>query len=235
MKRRALIVGAAYNDPDIPGVYTDLVAWDAFLKSACGGAWDTEEVETLKDPSLKDLNPALRRLAEVDYSFVVFCGHGATVDLGKPWTETILCFGTHGEVSDSQLNPGTPRCTMLLDCCRGLISLSDEQRFLIEGKAASAVDRRGARSAYDEALELAEKGLVTIFAASVGEEASDRRSFSKQLILQAESVMAAHEGILPQSLAVELTAQAMKITTPQQHPEYNGGRRLHHFPFAINV
>ena len=235
MKRKALIIGAAYDDPDIPGVYTDLDVWDKFLKSPCGGGWESSEVDKLKDPDFRQLEAALRKLFDVDYAFIVFCGHGATVKLDKPWTETLLYFGNHGTLTDSKINPGPRRCTLLLDCCRGHLPLSADQLFLIEGKAASYLDRDASRTLFDNALSQADRGLVTIYAASVGESASDRRSFSKQLILQTENVMEVHKGVLPQPLAVELTAEAMKETMPQQHPEYNGGRRLNHFPFAVNV
>lgn len=234
MNRKALIIGAAYGDPKIPGVYTDLTTWDAFLKSDIGGAWRNDEVNVCKDPEPEELRTALGYLGQADFGFLVFCGHGATVRRDKPWDETELYFGEYGQLLDSEINPGSPRCTLLLDCCRGYLD-AEEDRKLLNEKSASFSVRTSSRAIFDRELEAAEKGLVTIYAASEGEDADDIKSFSKQLIHQARITMERHTGVLNQALAVELTAEAMKKTTPQQHPEYRGGRRRNHFPFSVDA
>jgi hypothetical protein len=235
MTRKALIIGAAYKDPKIPGVYTDLVFWNEFLQSDLGGSWTSEEVKVLPDPTAAEVHAALKTMGQADYGFLVFCGHGATVTRDKPWPETELYFGKHGQLTDSEINPGNPRCTLVLDCCRGYLDAEDDRQFLVEGKSASFSVRKNVREIFDKSLEVAEMGLVTIFAAREGQDASDRKSFSKQLIHQARITMERHTGVLDQALAVELTAEAMKKTTPQQQPEYIGGRRRNHFPFAVDA
>ncbi len=235
MTRKALIIGAAYGDPRIPGVYTDLTVWSAFLCSDLGGAWRDEEIIILRDPDLDQARRAVRSLEGNDFGFVIFCGHGEVVQGAKPWPETVLSFGRHGDLTETEMNPGTPRCTLLLDCCRRPADAEDDRTYLTEEKSASFSARQSTRELFDKAMAAAEKGLVKIYAASVGEYADDDKSFSKQLIHQAKITMQTSTGVLDQSLAVELTAEAMKTTLPQQHPEYRGGRRLRHYPFAVDA
>lgn len=237
MKRKALIIGAAYSDPVIPGVYQDILIWKDFLQSPFGGYWEESEILLLIDPDVAEVRAAVRAM-EADYAFVVFAGHGEEQQLFKPWRETVLHLGEHGTITDSDLNPGCKRTAMVLDCCRGLDSLLESVEFNEFYKAASALEegqKLRHRAAFDAEVGLAEEGLVQIFAASVGEYAADAKSFTRQLIFMTTGIMDKHRGPLHQNVAVEIVAELMKRETPQQHPEYKGGRRLRHFPLAIHV
>ncbi|MES2659487.1 MAG: caspase family protein [Verrucomicrobiota bacterium] len=237
MKRKALIIGAAYHDPTIPGVYEDVQIWRAFLQSPFGGCWDEPEISVLLDPDVAAVKAAVGGM-NAEYAFVVFAGHGETLKLSKPWRETVLHLGNHGVVTDSDLNPGTARTSMVLDCCRGVDNLLESVHFSEVSKSASTLPeehRIRHRVAFDSEVGRAEEGLVQIFAAREGEYADDAKSFTRQLIFVAMSNMEKHRGTLHQNVAVELVAEMMKKETPQQHPEYKGGRRLNHFPFAIHV
>lgn len=235
MKRKALIIGAAYDDPKILGVYTDMETWYDFLQSNLGGAWRPSELLSLRDPSIDEVQKGLIAAGECEYSFIIFCGHGELIKLNKPWRETVINFGHYGNVSESQINPKTPWCTLLFDCCRLAGEFSNDLNFLIESKSASVEVRSSTRELFDKTLENSEKGLVKVFAASPGEAAEDEKSFSKQLVHLARAWMATGEGVLRLDAAVALAAQEMKQILPQQNPEYLGGRRHRHFPFAINV
>ena len=72
-----------------------------------------------------------------------------------------------------------------------------------------------------------------MFAADVEESADDDRSFSRILMdVAKEQVSSCEDGVLRINEAVRLADSEME---PQYNPVYMGGRRLHHFPFAVSA
>ena len=135
-------------------------------------------------------------------------------------------------MSERELNPGSPWCMQIFDCCRKPIVESAESGFVIE-KAASFSDYFSTRKKFARELLRCEKGLVKVFATEVGHGAADERSFSRVLLeIAKETIGNCQDGVLRINDAVQLANNELP---PQQTPVYMGGRRLRHFPFAVSL
>lgn len=91
------------------------------------------------------------------------------------------------------------------------------------------------RNFFDEQLKLSDMGCVKIYATGIGYGAEDENSFSRNLIESAKLHMKSNQcSTLYLNDAVYIASEAMTDINPQQIPQYVGGRRNRHFPFAVN-
>ncbi|MCF7730592.1 MAG: caspase family protein [Akkermansiaceae bacterium] len=236
MNRKAILIGASPPDDPLRYVAADVALWDDFLRSPEGGAWDASEILDASHIDKSTLQKEFSRVGQFDFTVVVFAGHGYTVQTDLPWTELNVVLESGETVLERELNPGTPRCCIVLDCCRtrgeNVAVIKEHRKKASLEEAYTAVL---ARQAYETALDHTEKGAVSIYSTGDNTTAADRLSFSQYLIRSAVDWTRSNRGILPIKEAVQLGASELVKTHRQQHPEYNGGRRLHHFPFAISV
>ena len=123
-----------------------------------------------------------------------------------------------------------------MDCCRRTPE-QDEAELLIKTSMLLEHGEGGAefRNLYLNSLAAAESGLVKIFATNIGGSAADTHSFTQHLLNETNIWASKNRGILHLGDAVELARNSMKRENPQQQPEYRGGRRLRHFPFAVQI
>lgn len=229
MKRLAFLIGGTYRASEnlLPGVTADIRAWKQFLTSPFGGSWDAEEVIDLSGQDKPAVSQELRRGAVVDYSIVCFSGHGCLVKDRFGFSVTKVLITDQDEMLEYDLNPGSPWCTMVFDCCR---AHPDEEKVAIANEASALSLLGNTRVRFEEELKKCEKGCVKVYAADEGESAEDKRSFSRVLISVAQDLGNYSDGVLRIDQAVRLVGEAMP---PQQNPVYGGGRRLRHFPFAV--
>jgi len=233
MKRFAILIASCPKADPIPGVYSDLDAWTKFLQSHSGGVWNEKEVKPLRDPSREQLRTAIELAKTAEYSLLVFAGHGETVKTELPWTESRLFLNDTESVLERDLNPGTPRCALVLDCCRRRPEQTGVE-ILVKEAALLEQDENPvkARVMFDEALRSAEGGVVKVYATEEGSAAADKASFSQYLLYEARKWATSNHGVLSIPEGVALATETMRKTNPQQRPRYNGGRRLRHFPLA---
>jgi hypothetical protein len=109
-------------------------------------------------------------------------------------------------------------------------------------KLAFALDERRIRSRrlFDFAVLKAEKGKIVMYSCDVDESAAESPMgglFSGSLIAGAKSWSEQQRSVATFSCwqAFQAAAEATTSASPQQHPQYRGGRRLWHFPFAVHV
>jgi len=237
MKRKAILIGASPQDDPLENVALDVATWQEFLKTNHGGGWDENcEIIDATEMNREDLLKLLQQTKDHDFSMVIFAGHGFSVKTDLPWPELNLILQTGETILEREINPGTPRCNIILDCCR---AHGENVRPLEERVKKSSLERAydevRARILYDNALESAESGLVRIYATGDNAAAADKASFSQILIHSSMRWAGHNQGILSIKDAVAMAATEMESIRPQQIPEYNGGRRLRHFPFALGL
>jgi hypothetical protein len=229
MKRLAFLIGGTYrtSDNDLPGVVADIRAWKKFLSSSFGGSWTDDEIIDLSGKDKAAISVELGRGAGVDYSLVCFSGHGCLVKDRFGFSVTKVLITDRDEMLEYELNPESPWCTMVFDCCR---KLPTEEKVAFANETITTPWIDDTRTRFEEELRKCERGLVKVFAADVGEAAADNRSFSRVLISVAQNLDNYSDGVLRINKAVQLAGEAMP---KQQNPVYEGGRRLRHFPFAV--
>lgn len=229
MKRIAFLIGGTYraSEDKLPGVAEDIRAWKQFLSSPFGGSWTAEEIIDLSGKNKSAISLAIMNARVADYSLVCFSGHGCLVRDRFGFSVTKVFVNDQDEMMENEINPGTPWCTMVFDCCR---KHPTEEKVAFANEAFEPEWIDNTRTRFEEELVKCEMGSVKVFAADVDEAAADNRSFSRVLISVARNRDNYSDGVLRINKAVQLAGEAMP---PQQNPVYGGGRRLRHFPFAV--
>jgi hypothetical protein len=143
-------------------VQADTSAFEQFLTSDHGGAWNEDEVHVLWQPKRSDLKDLLRSL-DVDYAITVFAGHG--------WHEegqgaAILVHPGEG-LWVSNFRTSARRQLTVIDACREVQRLLKEGRedrgpkFGVEGLPPDLRYRNACRTAYErEVMSVGEKRSV---------------------------------------------------------------------------
>ena len=232
MQRRAFLIGGDYKNPDnaLPGVRTDILAWKRFLMSSTGGCWYENEIMDLSGQSKAQILEALQGGRSIDYSLACFSGHGYIAKDRFGFSMTMTLINDAIEMSERELNPASPWTMMVFDCCR---KGTDNEKVAFSNEALNMSYQSNTRSLFEGELLKCERGLVKVFTADEGQAADDDRSFSRVLIEVAKGMIGAcQDGVLRINDAVRYAQAEMP---PQQRPVYMGGRRLHHFPFAVKA
>ncbi len=230
MKRRAFLIGGDYKKPGdyLSGISADIAAWKQYLMSSYGGCWTGDEIVDLSGGSKEYISAVLQAGGMVDYSLVCFSGHGYLAKDKCGFSVTKVWINDVVEMSERELNPGSPWAMMLLDCCR---KGPEHEKIAFANDSLNRSLQCNTRTMFDNELLKCERGLVTVYAADEGEGAADERSFSRVLMgVSKDKVGSSTNGVLHIDEAVRLASEEMP---PQQNPVYRGGRRLHHFPFAV--
>lgn len=229
MTRRAILISALPTSASSAAPASHAEAWYCFLLSNPGGAWSDQEITRLNNPDREATLAAVRAAKEADYSLLVFAGRGEIRKGDLPWPEAHLLLSDGGSVSEAELNSGTPRCTLLFDWSNG----ASTQPAGPGGGADQAGNQ--SRALFDQALQKAEGGLVKIFASQTDVPAGHGPSFSALLLHAAQEWTKTNHGTLSLQQAVSMVADATPKTAPTLKAEYQGGRRLHHFPLAVSI
>jgi hypothetical protein len=230
MQRRAFLIGGDYKNPDnvLSGVRDDILAWKRFLMSSIGGCWYENEIMDLSGQSKAQILETIQEGRSIDYSLVFFSGHGYLAKDRFGFSVTMTLLNDDIEMSERELNSGSPWCMQIFDCCR---KGPENEKVAFSNEVLNKSFQHNTRLLFESELLKSERGLVKVFAADEGQAADDDRSFSRVLIEVAKGIIGrCQNGVLGINDAVSV---ARTVMPPQQTPVYMGGRRLHHFPFAV--
>lgn len=246
MTRYSLII----SNPGTPGaqnycagVLVDVREYTAFLTSPLGGAWFDSEIVCLDRPTVDDVLRKVDVAKSVDYSLVIFVGHGYYCSRRK---STIVELRPGVELDSMELRSGTTRRSIILDCCRkrAFEDLS-ESRSSLKFAAAKPLSTTNCRIVYDNIAMACSKGILVAFGCSIDETCGDQSSrggyYSSSLIgacrtwyedatsprpgnYKSLSVVEAHD------LAVPLVN---RLSGGTQNPEIEKSRTGPYFPFAV--
>ena len=228
MNRTAILANANSGNA---GAQRNLEHWHSFLVSPLGGAWlDKKEVHVLSNPSKADMQTQLRSAAADGYVIVVFLGHGEFRKdlLGFP--EVFLSLHGSDAISERELNPRSDRCSIIVDLGQNESTIKS---IAMQPTDFDEIRLSRARELFDSEVTRAEKGCVKVYAANLNRETQHNHSFSATLIEQSIEWAQRHHGTLDLHQAISQTTEIFERKTLLQGPRYQGGRRLHHFPFAV--
>jgi hypothetical protein len=222
VNRQSLLIGAS----------REITIWESFLRSSLGGAWQAEEIAALSNPARDQVLAAVASSRGADYCFVVCIGGGETKERDLPWPETTMTFSGGVTVTERELNNGSPRCVLLLDCSAG--TSATESR-IDAPQAWPHESTPEHRMLYDQALEHAEAGLVKLIVTGRGPECAETVSASEAILQQVSRWSAQHHGIFELGNAVQCAALAMKGHNAPLQLQYLPGRRRHDFPIGVCI
>lgn len=167
MKRKALIIGNTGRD--LPGVEIDMRNYKAFMTTPLGGMWAAMEITLLNNPSENTVTTEINALRQADYSFVVFCGHGA-----YQGASTFVQIRPGVKISEDNLKIGAAKHTLILDCCRVVEpEVATESLMAKADKVAPLLNPSDCRMYFDEKIADCPSGLVVMYACSVNETAGE--------------------------------------------------------------
>ncbi len=247
IRRKAIIVGAPREVGGgaaiLAGVSKDVQLYSNFLRSDHGGAWLTDEIVILREPSSRELSQHLAAArVSADYTLTIFSGHGGHVDR----CSRIYINPQESIRSIEDFRTGAAKELTICDTCRTIEGLQKLAEDTVGLARVPDPYRQSCRSAFDQAVIQAPSFREIMWACSVGETASDTDEgglFSKSLVgcaLQWARATRRAQQITRQVLNVP-NAFAYAKTEVQRHnlpghtqtPEHVTQRGLHYLPFAV--
>lgn len=224
------------------GVNVDVREYISFFTSANGGAWNEDEIIILNKPTVSDLNKALYKLQNCEYSIIVFCGHGY---YSLHNDSTFLELQTDIEYNSSLLRSNTSKRTIILDCCRkiynDLPSTFDESHVLMNFSNTMTISKSVAREFYESELSKCHNAIILISSCSVDETAGDSSSkggYYSYSLREVAKQWCRSSGTSKESLSVvtshnSATSHVQQLTSNTQNPQIEKPRSMPYFPFAV--
>lgn len=239
MKRKAfIVVGLAYNKEQSLKMEKLASVYQTFLSSNMGGAWESNEIHIVKEPTISDLEQVVNE-EKPDYAIMVLIGHGAKQD-----DRQLFHLNKDTIIQAGQVPLDVPRQLIIVESCRGVkeniefTSIKDRiPTFKKGGILRIPIGRKEARQRFDKELVKTEKGTSICFACSKDESAIDF-CFSNKLLLNANQW---HERVT--SKATLSISEIMQLTitevnyliksnyNEEQRPELIGKGD---FPFVVS-
>jgi hypothetical protein len=240
MNRIALLIEASQVSGlvDLPGARKDVEDLKFFLKSPLGGAWDENEIKILRTPTKSLLEINLSSAKSYNYVFIAFSGHGYHAK-GKNINETRICLYGSQEISVNTLNCGSPKTTIVIDACREVHVIKEDitATFAMDelSKRMLYADRAAHRKLFDDAITSAPMGAEYLYSCNLDEAAgeSSEGGYFTQALLRSGKNFNKKACVLTVDDAFREGKYYVTAKAPQQHPVFEGGRRLTHFPFAV--
>jgi len=239
MKRFALIIEASDVDSSkLPGAKVDAQTYHDWMYSKSGGDWFSSEMVTLHSPTVAEVKRAISTVGKTDYAFVSFSGHGFH---SKELDKTKICL-KGGTMTAREIVPDTDRCTVVIDACRNVMpDKLLESVMLAYGYSEKRAElaQRDYRKDFEVQVAAAEKGTIFLYSCDLDEAAGEDRNggyFSRYLV-KAGRTFADRNGDgskwYSMARAFEQASVATTEHNKQQHPKYEPGRRLIHFPWGV--
>lgn len=246
MSRRAILIDAGGNPGEkgyLEGTAADVANYARYLETVIGGAWNSNEIDILTNPTLTEVQTAVSNARGFDFSLVTASGHGRHV-FGRNIDETRFKLHDGNEIAASGLNTGSDRCSVILDCCRNITLLTTLMESvamtLNMRKAAQVTDRAAHRYVFERAMGMAEKGCHYLYSCNLNEGAQENKEggyYSQELIIAATNWYqnASQSTYMDYSDVHAIASARVTAREPQQHPQSQPGRRQNYFPFAVRA
>lgn len=246
MKRKAILIDSGdTGSRPLKGTAVDVKFWREYLLSNCGGAWNSSEIVILKSPSVEDLKVELQEAKLMDFAFVSYSGHGYAVKSNDKYTPPITKVDINKTTSIDvrDLNPGCKRAMVIADSCRQLMleETLKSARSLDRYVTNSADDSLRHRYQFEKYVLQAAEGCVFCFGCDLGQTSGESPTtggfYSSQLMKASEDWYsnAKTQSVLSIAEAHDLAVAGVYRQSPQQEPQYDGGRRTVHFPLAVKA
>lgn len=213
MKRKAILIG---NTRGLQGVSIDLAKTRAFLRSAQGGAWLDNEIETFENPRRDTLLRYLRaaRVDKADLGFVLFSGHGGHA------RRTVLELNRDGEtIEDADLHDLAVRQLTIHDCCRVEAQQTMTKSFAMDAMLERAEDLGAARRRYEARILQAIAQQVRLYACKVGECSYDTPTGAIYLSHLLSAARSPGTQFTTVGDAHEVASRKTALDRKDQHPE----------------
>jgi uncharacterized protein YaaQ len=237
MRRKAIIIGAPgqpLTDDYLKGVESDIEDYYNYLLSAAGGDWYETELLMYRNASAKSIKNSIAT-TDADYTITIFAGHGGYFKTGNK--ELNLFLNDSEILTITDLVNKAEKQLIIIDACRTVIKTKISEPLVIEEKFYNFTGSE-TRHHYEQHIASCEKGISVLLSCSLDEAAGEDKNggfFSQSLIKSGINFNAqlTSKHVLDIKSAFNWAKENLKEYPTNQIPEYIGGRRIYHFPFAI--
>lgn len=243
MTRKMLIIanpGEVGAENYCDGVNKDISAYKYYFTSAIGGGWYDSEINVLIRPFPSEVNAAIEKMRTIDYTMIVFCGHGYSYN-----DETILELKKDFSYKASSLRTYSTRRTIILDCCRKIEKnvLEKMYEFSARVETRSAMSIAEARKYYEDQIMICSPGLVILNACDLDETAGDDSrkggyysySLRDAAIYWGEGYHQYRSSLSVVGVHNAAVGRVRQLTSDKQNPQIEKPRSEPYFPFAVVV
>lgn len=223
------------------GVNQDVIRYREFFMSIAGGAWEASEIQLLDRPFPFQVDTALMNLTSVDYSMVIFCGHGYSRCDGT----TMVEFRKGYDYDSTKFNRGARKHSVILDCCRVIwneILEHAESNIYFSKSAEQAISRVDARLRFDSAIAQCPNGVVALYACDENESAEDdsRNGGVYSAALRSTAISWSKKHLPEKTMSIvaihNIAAEKVRsLTDNRQNPQIIKPRTSPYFPFVVSM
>ena len=204
-----------------------------------GGYWYDSEIVCLERPSKALLDIYMKLLSDIEYTIIVFCGHGYSYQ-----DDTIIELTKDTGIYADSLKSGAKKRTIILDCCRVGAEIINES--IIHEYSAKiekrAMDWYESRRYYNDIISQCSNGVIVTYACDLDETAGDDSRhggyYSASLLKSAQSWYEA-QYFRSYASIVKIHENAIEPTREKsgykQNPQIEKPRSTPYFPFVVNV
>lgn len=240
MKRRALIIYCGNTSSgQLNGPPWDNENIRDLLVSKLGGEWHVNEIRSLNNPRASSVLTAVNTfLNGVDYTFIVFSGHGFinTDDDDRQYIEL-----ADTSISIAHLRTNAPRQSLIIDACRGFYSPAQEVlKSFTESRDHFLGGFESTRELFNQAVLTADEGWTIMYSASQNQTSLDTATGGAYLLSLLKSLHLWGENDLQHTMlglnvAQQFAASMLRNYETIQVPTMNNEKRLRHFPIAVKL
>ncbi len=238
MERRSLIIYCDNTPPskELNGPSIDNSNYRTFLTSNLGGKWVDEEIKSMNNPSIKEVQDAVAsHFNGAGYTFTIFTGHGG---INPRQNDLQYLQLKDGNLSILELKNSAERQTIVIDACRTHLTVESVKSFALT-ESIYKMGAKSTREMFDKEIERCEKGLTILYAASKEEAARDSKSGGAYLVSLISAALLWEKRnkealTLPLYEAHDLAKDFLSKHFPtEQHPQIEPDKRNNYFPFAV--
>lgn len=172
MKRKAFII-LGYCEELSAKIAKCSSTYQTFLSLNMGGAWESDEIHVLKEPTISELEKIVSEY-EPDYALIILIGHGANQD-----DRQLFHLNKDTIIQAGQFTLDIPKQLIILESCRNIQEkikftiIKDRKPKFKKGGSfpPMAIYREEARQRFDIELSKSTDGISICFACSKDESA----------------------------------------------------------------
>lgn len=221
MNRKVLIItnpGEKGDEYYCSGVYVDSDNYNNFFQSPMGGYWSDSEILIIDKPTKKRVEQELNTLSNMDFSIIVFCGHGFYSSQSK---SNILELNMFERMDSLYLRNNSNKRIIILDSCREVHpdyltdSLQKSKMFSASFDTLSKLNAQDCKRYYNETISECSKQTIIAYAADINELAGD--SSSKGGYYTSSLLKESRKWVDNNILSIDLSSKYKTCSFPASH------------------
>lgn len=221
MNRKILIItnpGEKGDEHYCSGVYVDSDNYNDFFKSPMGGYWSDSEILILDKPTKLRVEQELNTLANMDFSIIIFCGHGFYSSHSE---SNILELKKSERIDSLDLRKNSNKRIIILDSCREVHpeyltdSIQKAKMFSASFETLTKLNPQDCKRYYNETINECSKQTIIAYAADINELAGD--SSSKGGYYTSSLLKESRKWVDNNISSVDLTSKYRTCSFPASH------------------